>query len=397
MKAIKKIKSFLSSYPRFRMILIFILVITVFVLVINNLTETKAEAQDQGSYAVEPSMQMRDKATNYTNKVYNEIKNIHEKNKIRQAANQGKTIAEQSTQEITPVVDEDSGSPRLSAQDQRVAKLTNSKVYKEIVKRDALQKNYSELKKGQGKNQDQQKYLMQVSQKERKMQSQLQGMVGDWDKASVQSSVVGQLPAQSTTVGQQGQSTAANIIEKSGAILFAVLDTQLNSDQPGTPVMATIVQGKFKDAKLLGSFKREDDKLVISFDHMSLSALDHSISIKAYAINATTAQNALASDVDNHYLLRYGGLFASAFLQGFGEYFSDTSNSLCNGSTTCIVTSDQTSAATEKTSKKAVYSGLGQVGTTLGQQAASEFNRPPTVTLNQGVGMGILFMSDVKA
>ncbi|WP_017377095.1 TrbI/VirB10 family protein [Piscirickettsia salmonis] len=379
------------------MILIFILVITVFVLVINNLTETKAEAQDQGSYAVEPSMQMRDKATNYTNKVYNEIKNIHEKNKIRQAANQGKTIAEQSTQEITPVVDEDSGSPRLSAQDQRVAKLTNSKVYKEIVKRDALQKNYSELKKGQGKNQDQQKYLMQVSQKERKMQSQLQGMVGDWDKASVQSSVVGQLPAQSTTVGQQGQSTAANIIEKSGAILFAVLDTQLNSDQPGTPVMATIVQGKFKDAKLLGSFKREDDKLVISFDHMSLSALDHSISIKAYAINATTAQNALASDVDNHYLLRYGGLFASAFLQGFGEYFSDTSNSLCNGSTTCIVTSDQTSAATEKTSKKAVYSGLGQVGTTLGQQAASEFNRPPTVTLNQGVGMGILFMSDVKA
>ncbi|APS60349.1 hypothetical protein AVI53_07060 [Piscirickettsia salmonis] len=63
MKAIKKIKSFLSSYPRFRMILIFILVITVFVLVINNLTETKAEAQDQGSYAVEPSMQMRDKAT----------------------------------------------------------------------------------------------------------------------------------------------------------------------------------------------------------------------------------------------------------------------------------------------------------------------------------------------
>ncbi|MGJ3493692.1 intracellular multiplication protein IcmE [Piscirickettsia salmonis] len=397
MKAIKKIKSFLSSYPRFRMILIFILVITVFVLVINNLTETKAEAQDQGSYAVEPSMQMRDKATNYTNKVYNEIKNIHEKNKIRQAANQGKTIAEQSTQEITPVVDEDSGSPRLSAQDQRVAKLTNSKVYKEIVKRDALQKNYSELKKGQDQNQDQQKYLMQVSQKERKMQSQLQGMVGDWDKASVQSSVVGQLPAQSTTVGQQGQSAAANIIEKSGAILFAVLDTQLNSDQPGTPVMATIIQGKFKDAKLLGSFKREDDKLVISFDHMSLPVLDHSISIKAYAINATTAQNALASDVDNHYLLRYGGLFASAFLQGFGEYFSDTSNSLCNGSTTCIVTSDQTSAATEQTSKKAVYSGLGQVGTTLGQQAASEFNRPPTVTLNQGVGMGILFMSDVKA
>ncbi|WP_242506540.1 hypothetical protein [Piscirickettsia salmonis] len=206
MKAIKKIKSFLSSYPRFRMILIFILVITLFVLVINNLTETKAEAQDQGSYAVEPSMQMRDKATNYTNKVYNEIKNIHEKNKIRQAANQGKTIAEQSTQEITPVVDQDGGSPRLSAQDQRVAKLTNSAVYKEIVKRDALQKNYSELKKNQnqGKNQDKQNYLMQVSQKERKMQSQLQGMVGDWDKASVQSSVVGQLPAQSTTAGQQG-------------------------------------------------------------------------------------------------------------------------------------------------------------------------------------------------
>ncbi|WP_077216779.1 TrbI/VirB10 family protein [Piscirickettsia litoralis] len=374
--------------------IIFIIILVVLVVLINNITEPKATDQNESSYVADPNARMNSKTTNYTNNVYDKMNTINEKNKIRQAVNQGKTVAEKSTQEINLQAYQES---KLSTQDQRIAEITGSATYKKLAQRNNIQKNHVAL--NENKQQSNQQYSLQVSQKAQQMQSQIQGMVSDWDKVSLQANVVGKIPSitklsNSQVDGKNG--AGGSVIEKAGAILFAVLDTQLNSDQPGTPVMATIVQGKFKNAKLLGSFKREDEKLVVSFDHMSLPALDHSISIKAYAINATTAQNALASDVDNHYLLRYGGLFASAFLQGFGQYFSDTSNSLCDGSTTCIVTGDQSSSATEQTSQKAVYSGLGQVGATLGEKAASEFNRPPTVTLNQGVGMGILFMSDVK-
>jgi intracellular multiplication protein IcmE len=43
-----------------------------------------------------------------------------------------------------------------------------------------------------------------------------------------------------------------------------------------------------------------------------------------------------------------------------------------------------------------MYQGFGQVGTNLGQVAAQQFNTPPTVILDQGTGIGVLFMNDVR-
>ena len=185
---------------------------------------------------------------------------------------------------------------------------------------------------------------------------------------------------------------------KAGDVLFAVVDTAVNSDQEGTPVMATIVTGKYKDAKLLGSFKRVSDRLVIQFSTMSVPSMNNSIGISAYAINSKTAQTALASDVDNHYLTRWGGLFASAFLQGFGTYFTNqsTSGGCPSGTYFCINTGDANSNNPNNyTVTNGVYSGIGQIGTALADSMGQEFNRQPTVTLNQGTGIGILFMSDV--
>ena len=58
--------------------------------------------------------------------------------------------------------------------------------------------------------------------------------------------------------GKEGESAASEALAgtppliKAGSILFAVLDTAVNSDYPDTPVLATIVDGKYKGAKLLG-------------------------------------------------------------------------------------------------------------------------------------------------
>jgi len=176
-----------------------------------------------------------------------------------------------------------------------------------------------------------------------------------------------------------------------------VLDTALNSDQSSTPVMATIVNGPYKGAKLLGKFERVEDKLVVQFGTMSLSSQADTIGIgTAYAIDGTTAQNALATNVDNHYLLRYGSLFAASFMQGFGNAYSNNNyGAYCSPGSTCNITPGQNNNNPPATST-ALYQGIGQVGTALSAQVATNFNRAPTVTLDQGTGMGILFMNDVK-
>ena len=74
------------------------------------------------------------------------------------------------------------------------------------------------------------------------------------------------------------------------------MDTSVNSDEQG-PVLATIVSGKLKGAKLIGSFSgpsQNSDKITLSFNTMTIPGGSGSISINAYAIDPNTARTALA-------------------------------------------------------------------------------------------------------
>ncbi|PIQ44126.1 MAG: hypothetical protein COV52_08565 [Gammaproteobacteria bacterium CG11_big_fil_rev_8_21_14_0_20_46_22] len=198
----------------------------------------------------------------------------------------------------------------------------------------------------------------------------------------------------SSASGSQGNDqngAVAQSMIKAGSILFAVLDTAVNSDRPG-PVMATIVAGKYKGAKLLGSLQitPDQERVILSFNSMSMKQWPQSVGIQSVAINPDTAQTAIASAVDHHYLLRYSALFASSFMQGYSNAVmnsgSTTTNSIFGGSTS----QHGTFSPGDK-----IAVGLGQVGTNLSGAAQQEFNKPPTVTVQSGVGLGVLFTSDV--
>ncbi|WP_440616502.1 TrbI/VirB10 family protein [Cysteiniphilum sp. 6C5] len=198
-----------------------------------------------------------------------------------------------------------------------------------------------------------------------------------------------------------GMSAASNDLMtmfKAGDILIAVIDTSVNSDQPNTPVLAHIVVGPYKHAKLLGSFVREEDRLVVRFNTLSIENHAKSISINAYAIDQHTAQTALASDVDHHYVLRYGSLFAASFLQGFGTYFSNAQQNNNRWCYTDRITGREVCQGSEvaMSAKNAAYSGLGQIGTALSSSMSKQFDKPPTVTLDQGSAIGVLIMQDVN-
>ncbi|MFZ0219932.1 MAG: 5-fold beta-flower protein [Candidatus Aquirickettsiella sp.] len=184
--------------------------------------------------------------------------------------------------------------------------------------------------------------------------------------------------------------TAAPAV-KAGTIMHAVLLTSINSDEPG-PVLAKIVEGKFKGARLMGAISNQGQKVLLSFNTLTLPKLSESVAINTVAIDEGTARTALSSDTNNHYWLRYGTLFASAFLQGYGQSFLDYGNAYSGA----IVINPSNQPINLKPRDR-VFVGLGQVGLQYSSILRNLFNTPPTVKVFSGTPMGILFLSDLAA
>jgi intracellular multiplication protein IcmE len=190
-----------------------------------------------------------------------------------------------------------------------------------------------------------------------------------------------------------GTSHATPVV-KAGTIMYAVLLTAVNSDEPG-PVLAEIVQGKFKGARLMGTLSNQGQKVLLSFNTLTLPKLSESIAINTVAIDENTTRTALSSDTNNHYWLRYGTLFASAFIQGYGQSFINSAPnynlSLFGPPTPNQPTQNNLSP------RDRVFVGLGQVGLQYSSVLRDIFNTPPTVKVFSGTPMGILFLSDLAA
>jgi polyhydroxyalkanoate synthesis regulator phasin len=178
---------------------------------------------------------------------------------------------------------------------------------------------------------------------------------------------------------------------KAGTIVYAVLDTAVNSDYPDSPVMATIVDGKFKGAKLLGklTLAQGQDKVSLTFKLMNMEDWMSGKTVNAFAIDPDTARTVLATDVNNHYFMRYGSLFASSFISGYASAIKSSGGT----TTTGIFGTSTVNPALSPTEK--LMTGIGQVGTTLGTSVQGYVNTPPTVKIDPGVSLGILFMADV--
>ena len=179
--------------------------------------------------------------------------------------------------------------------------------------------------------------------------------------------------------------------------MYAVLDTSVNSDEPG-PVLATIVSGRFRNGKLIGSFSlpANSQKLVLNFNRLSLKSAKNTISISAIAIDPDTARTSMASKTNNHYLLRYGSLFASSFLTGFGNAFQSAGTTINIGGTTGTGNISVAQGINRSVLENAVI-GLADVGKQWGTVSQQYFNTPPTVEIFSGTGMGILFTQDLNS
>lgn len=176
---------------------------------------------------------------------------------------------------------------------------------------------------------------------------------------------------------------------KVGDMLYAVVDTGVNSDVPSA-VMATVAGGKYRKTRLIGSFKRFDERLVLSFNRAILPS-GESAQIEAYAVDPNTTEASVASSVDTHFFERWGGLIASAFLEGLGEAkrYSGAESTVYGG---YYGNSDRMVWGDYSLEDQA-WIAAGKVGEKASKQFEKGFDRPPTVYLEAGSPVGVLVMN----
>ncbi|MGI9215136.1 MAG: TrbI/VirB10 family protein, partial [Gammaproteobacteria bacterium] len=189
-----------------------------------------------------------------------------------------------------------------------------------------------------------------------------------------------------------------DIIIKSGTILFGVIDTKVNSDEPG-PILAKIVHGSLKGTTLIGNIQNNSNKfaegLSINFKTANIPDKIKSYSISAMALDPDTARTAIASDVDHHYLLRWGSVFAASFLKGYSKSIADTGNTVQQTINPLTGTTNVTTTTNPLSSKKAqIYQGLSDVASTWSSNVSNFTDRAPTITIDPGTSIGIMLTAD---
>ncbi len=176
---------------------------------------------------------------------------------------------------------------------------------------------------------------------------------------------------------------------QTGDILYAIVDTGVNSDVPSA-VMATVVSGKYKNTRLLGSFQRFEQRLVLTFSRAMLPD-GKSIQLEAYAIDPKTTEASVASSVDTHFFSRWGGLVAASFLEGLStaKRYSGAESTVYSNA---LQASDQMLWNTYSTADQ-LWIAAGKVGERAGEILEKNFDRPPTVYLESGEAIGVLVLN----
>ena len=201
--------------------------------------------------------------------------------------------------------------------------------------------------------------------------------------------------AEALTKFQAQNSAAANtqaaaVVQlKAGDMMQAILETDVNSKEPSA-VMAKVVGGKFAGARLLGSIQVVGKKVVLQFSTINIPGHNKSYPISAIAVDLNTSRTAMASEVNNHYFLKYGLLLGSAFIKGWSDAIkSQNQTTQMSGLGTITV---QTG---DKTSKEINREAMGEVGSEIASAVRSSQNSlEPTIKVHKDTAMGLLLLSD---
>lgn len=192
--------------------------------------------------------------------------------------------------------------------------------------------------------------------------------------------------AQQASAAAAGDSVA-EIILPAGTIEYAQLLIEANSDAQG-PVLAQIVSGPLAGSRMLGSFKVEQDYLVLSFNQVVIDGVSHRMD--GVALDPSTTGIGMVTDIDRRYFTRIILPAAAKFVEGMAGAIADT------GSTVVVVGDAAVEQRRELNTNEQLYKGLEEaasgVADILDEQAK---NTKPQIKVRAGTPIGVLFVAPV--
>jgi intracellular multiplication protein IcmE len=192
-------------------------------------------------------------------------------------------------------------------------------------------------------------------------------------------------PSADTPATSDQADAGDEVLIRPGTMLYGETLTTSTSDN-AAPVLVEVTTGEFKGARLVGRYtvNPATERMVVQFS--SLSLIDgRSVDVSAYAVDGRTAETAVASDVDQRYLQRYGPVFAAAFVSGFGQALGRPAS-----------TQSQDGIAFDSaTLEQGVFAGVSSAATTIVDDIYANSPKGPLITLRAGYPVAILFVAPV--
>ncbi|MDB5490748.1 MAG: DotG, partial [Micavibrio sp.] len=192
-----------------------------------------------------------------------------------------------------------------------------------------------------------------------------------------------------TAAANAAPAAPVEILIEPGKIEYAQLIIEANSDTPG-PVLAELASGPLVGDRMIGSFSKQDEFLVLKFDTVVVDGVG--LSTQAIALDPETSRPGVVTDVDHKYFTRVILPAAAAFISGIGGAIS-TSGSTTVAAGQGTVTTAQNDLNSKQEFFKGVEKASDKFGEVLTQDAS---NTQVRVRVAAGTKIGVLFTRPVN-
>ena len=191
-----------------------------------------------------------------------------------------------------------------------------------------------------------------------------------------------------TPVSSPSASSRQRVLVPAGRGIYAHTILAANSDQQ-SPVVLQADSGPLSGDRMIGTFSRERDRLVIRVSKVIHNGQE--IGTDGVVVAPGTMEVGVASSVDQNYLSRFLLPAAAAFVQGLGQAISQSN------STSVIGPLGSVGVQNRLNFDQQLGIGAGVAGAQVGSALQQSAPRGPTVILDVGSSVGVMFLANVSA
>ena len=178
------------------------------------------------------------------------------------------------------------------------------------------------------------------------------------------------------------------VLVPAGRGIYAHTILAANSDSQ-SPVVLQADSGPIAGDRMIGSFSRQRTRLVIRISKVIHQ--NQEIGVDGVVVAPSTMEVGVASSVDQNYLERFALPAAAAFIQGLGQAVAQSN------STSVLGPLGSVSVQNRLNFNQQLGIGAGVAAAQIGSELQQSTPHGPTVFLDVGSSVGVLFLTNVAA